>query len=99
MRVLVLDACRSGALTRVKRGRIVQPFAITHDAGLRGEGMVLTASSANEDAQESDELRGSFFAHALVLARAIPSHRRISGRAVPKRTQTRQRGTRSTGAP
>jgi uncharacterized caspase-like protein len=26
----------------------------------------LTASSANEDAQESDEIKGSFFTHALV---------------------------------
>jgi Caspase domain len=65
-RLLVVDACRSGTLTRVKGGRVVAPFALT-DGALRGEGMAfLTASSANEDAQESDELGGSFFTHALL---------------------------------
>jgi Caspase domain len=66
-RLLVVDACRSGAITRVKGGRIVAPFALTDERRLPGEGMVLlTASSANEDAQESDELRGSFFTQAFV---------------------------------
>jgi Caspase domain len=65
-RLLVVDACRSGTLTRVKGGRVVAPFALA-DGMLRGEGMAfLTASSANEDAQESDEIGGSFFTHALV---------------------------------
>jgi len=37
------------------------------DSELKGEGLaLLTASSANEDAQESDELKGSFFSHALI---------------------------------
>jgi len=67
-RLLVLDACRSGALTRSKGGNVQEPFAISPpDAGLQGEGMAfLTASTENEDAQESDEIRGSFFTHALV---------------------------------
>lgn len=66
-RLLVVDACRSGALTRVKGGRAVPAFALPDDSRLAGEGLAfLTASSANEDAQESDELRGSFFTHALV---------------------------------
>jgi hypothetical protein len=66
-RLLVVDACRSGTLTRVKGGRIVAPFALPGQRGLGGEGLAfLTASSANEDAQESDELKGSFFTHALV---------------------------------
>jgi hypothetical protein len=66
-RLLVLDACRSGTLTRVKGGTQVPPFAIPPDPSLRGEGLAfLTASSALEDAQESDEIRGSFFTHALV---------------------------------
>jgi Caspase domain len=65
-RVLVSDACRSGALTRVKGGQQEPPFPIVTDEKLSGEGVVfLTASSANEDAQESDELRGSFFTHAF----------------------------------
>jgi hypothetical protein len=66
-RLLVLDACRSGSLTRVKGGVQVPPFALPPDPSLRGEGLAfLTASSAMEDAQESDEIRGSFFTHALV---------------------------------
>ncbi len=66
-RILVLDACRSGALTRVKGGRPVTPFSLAVDDHLPGQGLAfLTASSANEDAQESDELRGSFFTHHFV---------------------------------
>jgi hypothetical protein len=67
VRLLVLDACRSGAVTRVKGGRRVAAFAIDLDERLASEGAVfLTSSAANEDAQESDELRGSFFTHYLV---------------------------------
>jgi hypothetical protein len=66
-RLLVLDACRSGVLTRKKGGHITQPFDIPQPIELSGEGMAfLTASADNEVAQESDELRGSFFTHALV---------------------------------
>jgi hypothetical protein len=66
-RLLILDACRSGALTRVKGGQKTRPFEIEVDDALAGEGVAfLTASSANEDAQESDELEGSFFTHYLV---------------------------------
>lgn len=63
-RVLVVDACRSGALTRVKGGRPMPQLAVRVDEQLSGEGVVfLTSSSANEDAQESDEVQGSFFTH------------------------------------
>jgi hypothetical protein len=66
-RLVVLDACRSGALTRLKGGRVVAPFAIEQSETLPNNGLAfLTASSVNEDAQESDELRGSFFTHAFV---------------------------------
>ena len=65
-RVLVVDSCRSGTLTRVKGGQLVAPFAVG-ETTLGSEGMAfLTAASANEDAQESDALGGSFFTHALV---------------------------------
>jgi hypothetical protein len=64
VRVLVIDACRSGALTRVKGGRPAPPVDLDHD--LLGEGLVfLTSSAAGEDAQESDEVGGSFFTHYL----------------------------------
>jgi hypothetical protein len=66
-RILVLDACRSGALTRVKGGQLVAPPPLALRERLSGQGSVfLTATSASEDAQESDEIRGSFFTHYLV---------------------------------
>ena len=67
VRLLMLDACRSGALTRVK---VVQPtkrFDVSLEESLDHQGMVLlTSSSAVEDAQESDTLKGSFFTHYFV---------------------------------
>lgn len=62
VRLLVIDACRSGALTRVKGGRPAPPVALDHER--LGEGVVfLTSSAAGEDAQESDDIGGSFFTH------------------------------------
>jgi Caspase domain len=55
-RLLIVDACRSGSITRVKG---------SSDELVDGY-VVLTASAAGEAAQESDELRGSFFTNALV---------------------------------
>lgn len=67
VRLLIVDACRSGSLTRVKGGRAVPAFDVAEQESLRGEGMaLLTASAAGEDAQESDSIGGSFFTHALV---------------------------------
>ena len=66
-RLLILDACRSGALTRVKGGAPVAPFDIRLGERVAGEGAVfLTSSSASEDSQESDGIKGSFFTHALL---------------------------------
>jgi len=66
-RLLVVDACRSGALTRVKGGTQVPAAPIELAERLPADGMVFwTSSSANEDAQESDEIGGSFFTHFLV---------------------------------
>jgi hypothetical protein len=66
-RLLVLDACQSGAVTRRKGGHKTAAFALPEEPSLPGEGVaLLTASSADEDAQESDTLQGSFFTHALV---------------------------------
>jgi hypothetical protein len=66
-RVLVLDACRSGSLTRVKGAQKAPPFPVVLDAELSGEGLaLLTSSASDEDAQESDALRGSFFTHYFV---------------------------------
>jgi hypothetical protein len=66
-RLMVLDACRSGALTRRKGGKIVPASRLLSEDALPGSGLaVLAASAAHEDAQESEEIRGSFFTHAFV---------------------------------
>ena len=65
-RVLVIDACRSGAITRVKGGHPGPSFAIDLDQALTAEGVaILTSSAAGEDSQESDQLGASFFTHFL----------------------------------
>lgn len=65
VRLGVLDACRSGEITRIK-GFVVDA-AFAGPAGLPAEGEAwLTASSADENAQESDQLRGSTFTHYLL---------------------------------
>ncbi len=66
-RLLIVNACRSGALTRVKGGVQMPVPRIELGQRLPTDGVVFwSSSSANEDAQESDELRGSFFTHYLV---------------------------------
>jgi hypothetical protein len=68
-RILVLDACRSGALTRVKGGTRGPSFDIdlAYPIGAQGVAM-LSSSAAGESSQESDTLGASFFTHALVSA-------------------------------
>jgi len=67
LRVLILDSCRSGALTRVKGGTIQPGFAVALDQQFPSDGVIFwTATSESESAQESDALRGSFFTHYLV---------------------------------
>lgn len=68
-RLLLLDACKSGALTRVKGADKAPPVAIRADLSLAAQGAVfLTSSAAGEDAQESDAIKGSFFTHYFVSA-------------------------------
>ena len=64
VRLGILDACRSGAITRVKGADVVDPFL---EESLETEGEAwITASSDDERAQESDALGGSFFTYYLV---------------------------------
>ena len=79
-RLLLVDACRSGALTRVKGARPAPPFEIRVDEQLSGEGVAfLTSSAADEDAQESDQLRGSFFTHYFVSGLRGAADRNANG--------------------
>jgi hypothetical protein len=67
IRVGILDSCRSGAITRAKGARHVPAFEIDASSADGTQGRVLlTSSSSNEDSQESDEIRGSYFSHHLV---------------------------------
>ncbi len=67
LRVMVVDACRSGELTRSKGAVPAEPFEIDADDRLSSEGTaVITSSAAGEDAQESDRLRGGVFTHHFV---------------------------------
>ncbi len=64
VRIAIVDACASGALTRLKGGKQVPAFLV--DQSTRSQGYaILTSSSESEAAQESDRVGGSYFTHAL----------------------------------
>lgn len=65
VRIAVLDACASGAFTRIKGGKTRPPFFVNPSASMRGHAF-LTSSSATEAAQESDRIGASYFTHYLV---------------------------------
>jgi hypothetical protein len=65
-RVLILDACQAGVLTRAKGGQPGPGFEITRGQGEATKGFAILASSAGSElAQESDQLGGSVFTHFL----------------------------------
>ncbi|MDR2594778.1 MAG: caspase family protein [Fibromonadaceae bacterium] len=65
VKVAILDACGSGAITRTKGG--VSRPAFLQDASSEMKGYAfLTSSNENEASQESDRIKGSFFTHSLV---------------------------------
>src|SRR5690606_40141662 len=63
--VAILDACASGAFTRMKGGALRPAFLPSTAAPIRGHAY-LTSSAADEVAQESDRIGGSFFTHHLL---------------------------------
>jgi Caspase domain len=65
-RVLILDACQAGVLTRPKGGRPGSGFEVDLGRSEATKGLaILAASSGSELAQESDQLRASVFTHFL----------------------------------
>ena len=67
VRIGILDACESGAITRTKGGRPVPALTLSAGEAAPTRGLVLIASSAeNEASQESDLIGGSYFTHYLV---------------------------------
>ena len=65
VRIAVLDACASGAFTRLKGGKVRQPFMVDEATDMRGHAF-LTSSAETEAAQESDYLGASYFTHYLI---------------------------------
>jgi hypothetical protein len=65
VRIAVLDACASGAFTRIKGGRARPPFLVDESAAMRGHAF-LTSSAETEAAQESDRIHASYFTHFLI---------------------------------
>lgn len=63
--VVILDSCSSGALTRTKGGQRIPAFLSDQANRVSGRA-ILTSSSQDEAAQESDAIKGSFFTHFLV---------------------------------
>lgn len=81
MRILVVDACRSGSVTRVKGVTQAPTFSLRMDNRVEAEGTAMISSStAGESSQESDRLRGSFFSHHLVNALRGAADRNGDGR-------------------
>ncbi len=65
VRIAIVDACSSGALVQTKGG-VHQPGFLLDQANDVSGNAFVTSSSANEVAQESEQVEGSFFTHFLV---------------------------------
>ena len=76
LRLLVIDACSSGALIRAKGAAVEQPFALP--STIEGQ-VILTATGSAEPAQEWDALGGGLFTHHLVSALRGAADRDVDG--------------------
>ena len=66
--VAILDACQTGAISRVKGVSPAADFSYNSVNQLNTAGMaVLASSAASELSQEADSLRSSYFTHHLVV--------------------------------
>jgi hypothetical protein len=66
--VVVLDACQSGAFSRVKGATPAADFSFNSRSQLDASGIaVLASSSGSELSQESEQLRSSYFTHHLLV--------------------------------
>jgi hypothetical protein len=67
IRIGIFDACQSGSFTRIKGGRLDEPFLFRDDGKTKGQ-VILCSSSLNENAQESDLYGNSIFTFHFVNA-------------------------------
>ncbi|MEO6774261.1 MAG: caspase family protein [Kofleriaceae bacterium] len=66
--VVVLDACQSGAFSRIKGAQAAADFSFSSRQHLDATGVaVLASSSGSELSQESEQLKGSYFTHNLLV--------------------------------
>jgi hypothetical protein len=66
--VVVLDACQSGAFSRVKGAEPAADFSFNSKSRLDATGVaVLASSTGSELSQESDILKSSYFTHHLLV--------------------------------
>jgi hypothetical protein len=66
--VVVLDACQSGAFSRIKGAEPAADFSFNSRQHLDASGIaVLASSSGSELSQESEQLRSSYFTHHLLV--------------------------------
>ncbi len=66
--VVVLDACQSGAFSRVKGAQPAADFSVSSRQQLDASGVaVLASSSGSELSQESEQLKSSYFTHHLLV--------------------------------
>jgi hypothetical protein len=67
--IVVIDACQSGAFSRIKGAEATTDFSFNSVARLNTAGLaVMASSSAAELSQESDLLTSSYFTHHLLLS-------------------------------
>jgi hypothetical protein len=68
LKIVVLDACQSGAFSRVKGAAPAADFSFNSRQRLDASGVaVLASSSGSELSQESELLGGSYFTHHLLV--------------------------------
>jgi hypothetical protein len=67
--IVVLDACQSGAFSRIKGAAPSADFSFNSVSRLNAEGVaVMASSSGTELSQESEQLGSSYFTHYLLVA-------------------------------
>ncbi|MBL8027377.1 MAG: caspase family protein [Fibrobacteres bacterium] len=67
LKILIADACFSGALLDEKGGRVIKPATVYSQKDLNVKGsIILTSSSAGEFSHESKDLKGSLFTHYFI---------------------------------
>ena len=67
--IVVLDACQSGAFSRIKGANRAADFSFNSVERLNTAGVAVIASSSGQElSQESDELQSGYFTHHLLVA-------------------------------